>query len=52
MSKTLKFILKIVGCLVAIAGITYLVMTGFEQIRQFHFGCSRPEEYDDYADVD
>ena len=52
MSKTLKTILTVVGVLAAIAGAAYLVLVGFDQIKQIFLGETSSSEYDDYADVE
>ena len=58
--KFLKFLLKLTGLLLAIAGAAYMIVTYLDQIRAL-FGkaceriheccdCAKSKEYEDYAD--
>lgn len=53
--KLARFVLKIVGASLALAGLICMIIGYWDKITAPHFGClckKRPSEFDDYADVD
>ena len=53
--KLARFVLKIVGASLTLAGFVCLVIGYWDKLTAPHHGClgkKRPSEYDDYADVD
>ncbi|MBO6055125.1 MAG: hypothetical protein J6P31_06345 [Oscillospiraceae bacterium] len=53
MSDSVKMILKIVGIVLAVAGVVCFALSFVEKLPDLKQMVSRrPKEYDDYADVD
>lgn len=53
--KLARFVLKIVGASLALAGFVCLIIGYWDKLTAPHHFClckKRPSEYDDYADVD
>lgn len=50
--KTARFVLKIVGASLALAGVVCLIIGFWDKLYAGLSHAGRPSEYDDYADVD